>query len=218
MPSTASRRLLALWKETVRWGLTAPGFDSFVVIDAGWVLTQGTHAVTEALVATGIATRRHHETFHRFFSRGSMEPRRIRLLAGAPVVVVILPLLACGSGGASIVGDAGGPDGVASSDSASSGRNTEGGGSQSDGEVSAADASSDGAGMGSEAGSPFWCPDQTTGNPMCGAHQWCIVPCKPFGGGSPMPPFCIDDRSQIPPGVECPGRNVSGPIVECTCV
>jgi hypothetical protein len=139
------------------------------------------------------------------------------IIGVAAVVVAILPLLACGSDGARIVGDAGGPDGVASSD-ASSGGNTEGGGSQSDGEVSAADASSDGAGMGSEAGSPFWCPDQTTGNPMCGAHQWCIVPCKPFGGGSPTPPFCIDDRSEIPVGVECPGKNVSGPIVECTCV
>ena len=71
MPSSACRRLLSLWKETVRPGLTAPGFANFVVIAAGWVLTHGVHAVTEALVCTQVASQRHHEAFHRFFSRGT---------------------------------------------------------------------------------------------------------------------------------------------------
>ena len=71
MPACACRRLLALWKETVRSGLTAPGFTNFIVIATGWLLTQGAHAVTEALVATRLSDRCHHEAFHRFFSRGA---------------------------------------------------------------------------------------------------------------------------------------------------
>lgn len=74
MPSSALRSLRALWEETFRFGLTQPGFNNFVVIACGWILTQGTHAVTEALVTTDVARRRHHEAFHRFFSRGSWSP------------------------------------------------------------------------------------------------------------------------------------------------
>ncbi|MGH7271991.1 MAG: hypothetical protein ACREJ3_16295 [Polyangiaceae bacterium] len=74
MPSSALRRLRALWEETFRRGLTVPGFANFVVIASGWLLTQGPHAVTEALVMTDVAARRHHEAFHRFFSRGTWSP------------------------------------------------------------------------------------------------------------------------------------------------
>jgi DDE superfamily endonuclease len=74
MPSSALRSLRALWEETFRRGLTAPGFANFAVIASGWVLTQGTHAVTEALVMAGVAGRSHHEAFHRFFSRGTWSP------------------------------------------------------------------------------------------------------------------------------------------------
>jgi len=45
-----------------------------VVVVLGWLQTQGPHAVTEALVLTGIAGQRHHEAFHRFFSRARWEP------------------------------------------------------------------------------------------------------------------------------------------------
>jgi hypothetical protein len=74
MPSSALRSLRALWEETFRPGLTAPGFANFVVIASGWLLTQGTHAITEALVMTDVAARCHHEAFHRFFSRGTWSP------------------------------------------------------------------------------------------------------------------------------------------------
>jgi hypothetical protein len=91
--------LLSLWKETVRPGLTAPGFSNFVVIAAGWLLTHGVHAVTEALVCTRVAARRHHEAFHRFFSRGTWSPdllgrwvfeRIIATLGDADVVRLVL--------------------------------------------------------------------------------------------------------------------------------
>jgi hypothetical protein len=78
--------------EIYRPALTAPSFANLVVIFTGWVLSNGTHAVTEALVATQVASRRHHEAFHRFFSRGTWSPDELgRLLFGA-----ILKLLAPG--------------------------------------------------------------------------------------------------------------------------
>ena len=57
--------------EVFRPALTRPGFSNFLVIFCGWVLTSGPHAITQALVSTGVAGRRHHEAFHRFFSRGA---------------------------------------------------------------------------------------------------------------------------------------------------
>lgn len=69
--------------EVVRSAFTRPGFANLVVVLAGWVLTNGPHAVTQALVTTGVAGRRHHEAFHRFFSRGTWHPDEVgRLLLG----------------------------------------------------------------------------------------------------------------------------------------
>jgi hypothetical protein len=77
MPISALRSLRAVWEGTIRHGLTRPGFANFVVIASGWILTHGMHAVTEALVTTSVAARRHHEAFHRFFSRGTWSPDAI---------------------------------------------------------------------------------------------------------------------------------------------
>lgn len=74
------RTLLSLL-EVFRPGLTQPGFANLLVVFAGWVRTSGVHAVTEALVATGVSGRCHHERFHRFFSRGTWDPDELgRLL------------------------------------------------------------------------------------------------------------------------------------------
>lgn len=72
---------LLLMLDTFRPALTAPGFKNFVALVAGWVRTTGTHAVTAALVATGVPGRRHHEAFHRFFSRGAWDPDEMGRLA-----------------------------------------------------------------------------------------------------------------------------------------
>lgn len=64
------RRLRAVWEDCFRPALTRPGFIRLVILLTGWVLTEGTHAVTAALVATDVARRRHWAAFHRFFSRG----------------------------------------------------------------------------------------------------------------------------------------------------
>ena len=63
--------------DALRPAFTRPGFDNMVVIFTGWVLTNGPHAVTQALVTTQVAGRRHHEAFHRFFSRGTWIPDKV---------------------------------------------------------------------------------------------------------------------------------------------
>lgn len=68
------RRLRAVWEDCFRPALTRPSFIRLVIILSGWILTEGSHAVTAALVATDVARRRHWEAFHRFFSRGTWSP------------------------------------------------------------------------------------------------------------------------------------------------
>lgn len=94
--------------EVVRPALTAPGYRNFVILFSGWLLTRGTHAVTEALVQAGVSGQRHHEAFHRFFSRGAWKPDEVgRLLfecilevasAECPLRVVIDDTLAAKKG------------------------------------------------------------------------------------------------------------------------
>ncbi|WP_095981486.1 transposase [Melittangium boletus] len=48
---------------------TLPSFCRILTLFAGWVGTQGVHAVTESLVSAGVSGVRHHAAFHRFFSR-----------------------------------------------------------------------------------------------------------------------------------------------------
>jgi hypothetical protein len=101
-------RTLLGWIEVMRPALTAPGLRNAVVLFSGWVLTGGTHAVTQALVTTDVARRRHHEAFHRFFSRGTWHPDRlgellfrciVRLVPpGAPIQVALDDTLAAKKG------------------------------------------------------------------------------------------------------------------------
>jgi hypothetical protein len=74
MVGDAFRTLRTLWEDCFRRGVTRPGFENLVVVLTGWILTEGAHAVTEALVVTEVSARRHWETFHRFFSRGAWQP------------------------------------------------------------------------------------------------------------------------------------------------
>lgn len=77
---------------SVRPALTRPGFANFLVIAVGWIQTCGAHAVTEALVVTGVAGKRHHESYHRFFSRGTWSPDKM----GSWLFHRLLPLLGYG--------------------------------------------------------------------------------------------------------------------------
>ncbi len=82
------RSLRAVWEESLAPPLTRPGFANFIVIAVGWILTRGPHTVTEALVETQVAGRRHHEAFHRFFSRGTWDPDRLGLWVFWRIVAV----------------------------------------------------------------------------------------------------------------------------------
>jgi DDE superfamily endonuclease len=84
--------------EVLRPALTMPSFINMQVLFAGWILTSGQHAVTQALVVTSVAGRRHHEAFHRFFSRGTWSPDEMgRLLFDAILQLVpdgyVIPLI-----------------------------------------------------------------------------------------------------------------------------
>jgi hypothetical protein len=65
------------WLDPYRATLTQPGFRNLLVLAVGWIQTTGRHAVTASLVVTGVAGRRHHEAFHRFFSRGTWCPDQL---------------------------------------------------------------------------------------------------------------------------------------------
>jgi hypothetical protein len=73
MPDIHLLTLLAVLKD-LGTPLTRPGFANFLVVAVGWLQSYGAHAVTQALVVTDVAGKRHHEAFHRFFSRGSWDP------------------------------------------------------------------------------------------------------------------------------------------------
>ena len=77
--------------EVVQPAFTQPGFRNAWVVFAGWVLTAGVHAVTQALVVTDVASRLHHERFHRFFSRGAWRPDTVGRLLFERVVARLCP-------------------------------------------------------------------------------------------------------------------------------
>lgn len=79
MPTDSLTTLLAVWQVFQPY-VTRPSFEKLLVIATGWILTTcRTRAITEALVVTRVAGRRHHEAFHRFFSRGTWEPDTLGL-------------------------------------------------------------------------------------------------------------------------------------------
>jgi hypothetical protein len=74
------------WTGVLSPAFTNPGFANALIIMVGWIQTRGPHAVTQALVETEVAGRRHHEAFHRFFSRGTWEPDHLGKLLFEKIV------------------------------------------------------------------------------------------------------------------------------------
>lgn len=74
------------WLRTIAPAFTKPGFGNALVIILGWIQICGGHAVTGALVATGVAGRRHHAAYHRFFTRGAWSPDAVGQLLFAGVL------------------------------------------------------------------------------------------------------------------------------------
>lgn len=80
------------WAEALAPAFTRPGFTNALIVIIGWIRTSGSHAVTQALVTTNVAGRRHHEAFHRFFSRGTWEPDRLGQLLLEQIVTHLIGL------------------------------------------------------------------------------------------------------------------------------
>lgn len=78
--------------------LTAPTFANFLTVFTGWIFSRR-HIVTGAIVAAGVAGRRHHSAFHRLFAsaRWSLDA------LGLAVFDLIEPL--CGDGPVLLAGD-----------------------------------------------------------------------------------------------------------------
>jgi hypothetical protein len=78
---------------------TAPSFDTFRHVIAGWILCVGRHTVTGVLRASGAVGVKHHTSFHRFFRSAVWVPERIGLCLLELVLamvskdeVVVMPL------------------------------------------------------------------------------------------------------------------------------
>ncbi len=74
---------------------TAPSFETFGHLLAGWILCLGRHTVTGVLQASGAIGRKHHSSFHRFFRSAvwSVEDIGLRLLRLVLQLVPQGPLL-----------------------------------------------------------------------------------------------------------------------------
>lgn len=59
------------WFHRLSPAFTKPSWRNALIVFLGWTQICGGHAVTGALVAAGVAGRRHHAAFHRFFSRST---------------------------------------------------------------------------------------------------------------------------------------------------
>ena len=66
--------------EELRPAFTRPSFIRFVELVRGWLLASRAGTVTGALVGAGLAARRHHAEFHRFFARGTWVPDELGML------------------------------------------------------------------------------------------------------------------------------------------
>jgi SRSO17 transposase len=76
MPDRSIAALRSLLDE-LRPVFTAPTFNNFVLLVCGWILIPGHHAVTAALVITGMSQQRDHSAYHRFFSLARWRPDEI---------------------------------------------------------------------------------------------------------------------------------------------
>ena len=87
MPDPILASLLDVWEAVFAPALTRPSFANLFVVLTGWVLTEApVRTITEALLATGVAGRKHHESHHRLFSRGTWDPDAVGywLCTGSP--------------------------------------------------------------------------------------------------------------------------------------
>jgi len=78
VPAPLLASLLGVWEAVFSHAMTRPSFSNLLVVAVGWVMTDAPiRTITETLLATSIPERRHHEAFHRLFSRGTWDPDHV---------------------------------------------------------------------------------------------------------------------------------------------
>ena len=73
--------------EVVRPAFSRPSFEKCRQLWLGWLLALGRRTVAGALVAAGLAGRRHHAAWHRFFSKATWSPDHLGRLLLQQVLV-----------------------------------------------------------------------------------------------------------------------------------
>jgi len=77
--------------EVVRPAFTPASFSLLVVLFQGWVLAGPRHALTDCLLAAGVAGQRDHTAFYRFFARGTWSPDALARLVFHALLARLAP-------------------------------------------------------------------------------------------------------------------------------
>ena len=70
---------------------TAPTYQTFVAIVAGWVLSQRHRFITEVIFSSGNVGNGHWSRFHRFFSHAAWDIDAFSLALARMVVMILAP-------------------------------------------------------------------------------------------------------------------------------
>jgi hypothetical protein len=88
VPPDGLRTFLAVL-EVCRPAFTPAAFALFVILVRGWIQAPGRHAISQCVLAAGVAGVRDHTAFYRFFSRGTWSPDDL----GKRLFAAVLPWL-----------------------------------------------------------------------------------------------------------------------------
>ena len=70
---------------------TAPTYQTFVAIVAGWVLSQRHRFITEVIFSSGKVGNGHWSRFHRFFSHAAWDIDAFSLVLAKSVMTILAP-------------------------------------------------------------------------------------------------------------------------------
>ena len=70
---------------------TAPSLRHFAVLITGWVLTVGTHTVSQVILATGAHESEHFANIYKFFGKAKGDPDKIAFEIFKVIVDSLLP-------------------------------------------------------------------------------------------------------------------------------
>lgn len=70
---------------------TAPSLRHFVVLITGWVLTVGTHTISQVILTTGLHESEHFSSVYKFFSQAKWDPDEVAAVIFSLIVETFLP-------------------------------------------------------------------------------------------------------------------------------